>query len=61
MGVQGAFQTFTKFAGQGVILGSALYYAAKEYGVFQLGKGDQLKDSYRHLKQTFDIKKVCLV
>ena len=61
MGVQGAFQIFTKFVGQGAMLGGALYYAAKEYGVFKVGREDLLKESYRHLKQTFDIRKVCLV
>lgn len=58
MGVQGVLQKLTKYAGQGVVLGGALYYSVKEYGFFNFGRVDLLKDSYRNLKNTFDTKKI---
>lgn len=58
MGVQGVFQKLTKFAGQGVVLGGALYYTVKEYGFFNSGRVDLLKESYRNLKNTLDTKKI---
>ena len=60
MGVQGAFQKLTKFAGQGVVLGGAIYYTVKEYGLFNFGRVDLLKNTFRNLKNTFDTKKVCI-
>ena len=59
MSVPGASRTLARFAGQGVILGSAIYYSVKDYVVFKPGGGDLLKDSYGNLNQTFDINKVC--
>ena len=58
MVVQGVLQKLTKYAGQGVVLGGALYYSVKEYGFFNSGRVDLLKDSYRNLKNTLDTKKV---
>ena len=61
MGVQGVLQKLTKYAGQGVLLGGAFYYSVKEYGFFNFGRVDLLKDSYRNLKNTLDTKKVSIL
>ena len=58
MGVQGAFQRLTRYAGQGVVFGGALYYAVKEYGFPNFQRVDLLKDSYKNLMKSFDKKKV---
>ena len=60
MGVQGAFQRLTKYAGQGVVFGGALYYAVKEYGFPNFQRVDLLKDSYKNLMKSFNKKKVIL-
>jgi len=58
MGVQGAFQRLTKYAGHGVVFGGALYYAVKEYGFPNFQRVDLLKDSYKNLMKSFNKKKL---
>jgi len=58
MGVQGAFQRLSKFAGPGIIVGGSLYYTVKEYGFVNFGRGDLLKDSYHNLKKSFQARKI---